>query len=269
MKDQSTTAGDGLAVVPPALETVSVSKRFGGIRAVDGVSLQVQRGTIVGLIGPNGAGKTTLFDLLAGVQQPSGGRVLVDGRALREPRAHGRLSLGVGRTFQVPRPFAELTLLDNVMLGSQRQSGERVWPNWLTPRRVRAEERRAQERAHELLDFVSLARLAHKPARVLSGGQRKLLELARVLMADPATVLLDEPAAGVHPRLLEVVVDRVVALNGRGITFLIIEHNMDLVAALCTRLVVMAQGRLLCEGSPRDVVRDARVIDAYLGGVAA
>jgi branched-chain amino acid transport system ATP-binding protein len=262
-------AGPDSAAAGPVLQAVAVSKRFGGTLAVDEVSLAVQAGTIAGLIGPNGAGKTTLFDILAGAQQPTSGRVYLRGQALDSQPVHARVAAGLGRTFQIPRPFAGMTVVENVMLGCQRHVGERIWPNWLSPKRVARTETQVLGRAMEWLEFMTLAPLANQPARVLSGGQRKLLELARLLMAEPSVVLLDEPAAGVNPVLLDTIIARIAALNQRGITFLIVEHNMELVAELCRQVFVMAAGKMLCQGPPRDVVRDPRVIDAYLGGLAA
>ncbi len=253
----------------PILEAVALVKRFGGATAVDDVSLAVSAGEIAGLIGPNGAGKSTLFDLLAGGQRPTSGRILLKGAAVETAPAHARLGAGLGRTFQIPRPFAAMSLVENVMLGGQHHPGEKVWPNWLRASRVARAEAASFARAMELLEFLTLAPLAYAPAAVLSGGQRKLLELARVLMAEPAVVLLDEPAAGVAPALLDLIMDRIAALNARGITFLIVEHNMELVAELCRHVFVMAGGRLLTQGTAAEVVADARVIDAYLGGVAA
>ena len=258
-------AGGGAAI----LAAEALTKRFGGVVAVDGVSLAVRQGEIAGLIGPNGAGKTTFFDLLAGDQSATSGGILLKGRRVGRAGAPSRIAAGLGRTFQIPRPFGEMSLVENVMLGAQGQAGERIWANWLTPGSVAREERAAFSKAMELLDFVTLAPLAREPARKLSGGQRKLLELARVLMADPAIILLDEPAAGVNPSLLEVIIARIIEINRRGATFLVIEHNMDMVARLCGRVFVMANGRLLCEGAPDAVARDPRVIAAYLGGVAA
>jgi len=175
----------------------------------------------------------------------------------------------MGRTFQIPRPFPELSLVDNMLLARQRQSGEQLWANFVAPRRVAAEERAAHGKALGLLDLVALRRLADEPARVLSGGQRKLLELARVMMADPKVVLLDEPAAGVNPTLLEVLIDRIRDINASGVTFVLIEHNIDMVTRLCHRILVMASGAMLCQGAPDEVARDPRVIEAYLGGAAA
>jgi branched-chain amino acid transport system ATP-binding protein len=161
-----------------------------------------------------------------------------------------------------------MTVLENVVLAAQHQTGESVLPNWFFPGRVAGEERHNLEKARSLLEFVTLDRLAAQPARVLSGGQRKLLELARILMADPDIVLLDEPAAGVNPALLAVIMAKVAEINGRGVTLLIIEHNMDVVSRLCGRVLVMAGGAVLCEGTPAEVACDRRVIEAYLGGAA-
>jgi branched-chain amino acid transport system ATP-binding protein len=252
----------------PPLETRDVVKLFGGLRAVDGMSIALQRGELLGLIGPNGAGKTTLFNLLAGSLKPNAGTILIGGSDMTRSGPETRIGSGVGRTFQIPRPFAEMTVLENVLTGAQRQSGERAWLNIVKPGRVAAEERAAVDKARALLEFVTLSRLEGEPARVLSGGQRKLLELARVLMADPDTILLDEPAAGVNPTLLELIIDRVLELSARGTSILLIEHNMEMVARLCSRVVVMAGGRYLTEGAPEDIAKDPAVVDAYLGGVA-
>jgi branched-chain amino acid transport system ATP-binding protein len=251
------------------LELQGVSKAFGGHRAVDGLSLSIERGRITGLIGPNGAGKTTLFNLIAGAMRPTEGRILLDGARIDGLRADRIFKAGLARTFQIPRPFPEMTVLDNVLLAPADQLGESVLRAWLTPGAVRAQERRLRDRAMVCLDFVGLARLAQDPARVLSGGQRKLLELARVLVAEPSVILFDEPGAGVAPALLDTIVEKIAALNRDGVTILIIEHNMDLVMGLCDPVVVMAQGRLLVQGPPQAVQSDPRVIEAYLGGVAA
>ncbi len=238
------------------------------MRAVDRVSLALARGEMVGLIGPNGAGKTTMFNMIAGSLRPTSGHIRIGGVDVSREGAERRVGRGLGRTFQIPRPFAEMTVLENVLTGARHQAGERHWMNFLRPGRVAAEERAAVEKARALLDFLRLAPLAMEPARVLSGGQRKLLELARILMADPETILLDEPAAGVNPALLDLIIDKVGALNAQGRTILLIEHNMEMVSRLCSRVIVMAAGRLLAEGNPAEVARDPAVIDAYLGGAA-
>ena len=242
-----------------------VVKTFGANRAVDGITAQIQRGSITGLIGPNGAGKTTLFNLLAGALPLTAGTVTLDGRSIGGLRADQIFNAGLGRTFQIPKPFSEMTVIDNVMLAVRSQTGESFWANWLSPLRVAAQERGVRDKALHWLDFVGLAKLANDAAKVLSGGQRKLLELARVMVSEPKIVLLDEPGAGVNPALLDTIVDRISVLNRQGTTFLIIEHNMDLVASLCNPVMVMAQGKLLATGAASEVLTDPRVIEAYLG----
>ena len=253
---------DGLLVVD------ALSKHFGGHQAVNQVSFALQAGVIGGLIGPNGAGKTTLFNCLTGFMPASSGRVLLDGVRISGRPSSAVFAAGLARTFQIPRPFPEMSVLENVMVAPRGQMGERFWTNWLRPALVARQERQTLAAARHWLDFVGLSSLAHEPARILSGGQRKLLELARVMVAEPKIVLLDEPGAGVNPALLDQIVDKVRALNAQGTTFLIIEHNMDLVATLCHPVMVMAEGRLLMSGAAQTVLRDARVVEAYLGSPA-
>ncbi|MEO3388586.1 ABC transporter ATP-binding protein [Mesorhizobium sp. CAU 1741] len=250
---------------PPLLSARSLVRSFSGLRAVDGMSIELVSGEMVGLIGPNGAGKTTLFNLIAGTLRPDGGAIHLGEADLTHVGPERRLKAGLGRTFQIPRPFGEMTVLENVLTAVQNQTGERMLANIFLPGRIAREERRSVERALEILDFLSLSRLAGEPARVLSGGQRKLLELARVLITEPKVILLDEPAAGVNPALLDLIIDRIAEINRRGITILLIEHNMEMIQRLCSRVVVMAQGSLLAEGRPADIARDEQVVGAYLG----
>jgi branched-chain amino acid transport system ATP-binding protein len=247
------------------LTVAGVAKRFGGLTAVDGMSLTLVAGGITGLIGPNGAGKTTLFNLITGSFRPDAGEIAFEGGRIDGRRPDAIFRRGLARTFQIPKPFPAMTVLENVMTAPPGQSGEHFWENWLAPGKVATEERRHRDTARHWIDFVGLTPLAEQPARVLSGGQRKLLELARVMAAAPRLVLLDEPGAGVNPALMEVILGKIEALNRQGVTFLLIEHNMEVIARLCGHVVVMAEGRLLTEGAPAEVVRDPRVIDAYLG----
>lgn len=247
------------------LQLDHVVKTFGALRAVDGVSLEVRPATITGLIGPNGAGKTTLFNTIAGAYRPDGGSIRLGGQEIGGLRADQVFHRGLGRTFQIPRPLGSLTLIENMLLVPGGQVGESFWNAWLRRGAIRAQDRAHLERAREVIDFVGLSHLADQPARVLSGGQQKLLELARILMVDPRVILLDEPAAGVNPVLLESLIERIVELNRRGITFLLIEHNMDMVMRLCNPVIVMAQGKVITQGEPGAVREDPRVIDAYLG----
>ena len=250
------------------LELKGISKAFGGLRAVDDVSLSLTRGAITGLIGPNGAGKTTVFNTIAGTLAPTSGQILFEGKPIQGKAPYRIYRSGIARTFQIPRPFGALSVLENVMLAPTGQLGEQFWNTLLRPGRIRQQERANRDKAVGVLDFLNLTRLADEPARNLSGGQLKLLELGRTLMSDPQLILLDEPGAGVNPTLLGQITERIVELNRRGITFLIIEHNMDMVMNLCRPVVVMAAGRVLMQGEPQEVRRDPRVLDAYLGGAA-
>ncbi len=253
----------------PVVSVRALTHAFGGVRALDAVHFDVPAGAVLGVIGPNGAGKSTLFNLLAGELRPTSGSIALLGVRVEQEAAAGRLARGLGRTFQIPRPFAALSVLENVMLGAQAHPGEGVLANLIATANVRAAERRLRAQAMELLDFMTLAPLAKEPARVLSVGQRKLLELARVLMAAPRVVLLDEPMAGVHPVLVDTLRERIAALAGAGTTFLLVEHQLALISALCGRVLVMAGGRILMEGTPAQVLQDPRVAAAYLGEVAA
>ena len=252
----------------PILKARDLCRSFQGFKAVDGMALDLAKGEILGLIGPNGAGKTTMFNMLAGSLPPSSGQIMLKGQDVSREGAEKRLRRGLGRTFQIPRPFPQMTVLENVLCGAQSQSGEKVLGAFFRPGRSRRDEAEALEKARHLTDFLMLSHLENEPARVLSGGQRKLLELARIMMADPDVILLDEPAAGVNPTLLREIADRIVALNERGVSILLIEHNMDMVAQLCSRVMVMALGKPLAAGKPSEVIRNPDVVRAYLGDVA-
>lgn len=249
------------------LRVENLVKRFGGVTAVDGCSLNIEAGRITGLIGPNGAGKTTCFNMIAGALVPTSGRILLEGQEITGLAPHLLYHLGVLRTFQIPREFARLTVLENLMAAAPDQPGERILQNWLAPGRVRAREREVMERAEEALDFLGLSHLRDQAAGTLSGGQKKLVELGRTMMVDARLVLLDEPGAGVNPTLMQSIIAMIRRLHEeRGYTFCIIEHDMDLIAELCDPVIVLAGGRVLMEGSMEEVRQDASVIDAYFGG---
>ena len=247
------------------LEVHNVWKRFGGIEAIRGVSVTVDEGTVTGLIGPNGAGKTTLFNLVTGIEHPDRGSVTYCGERIDGLRPDQIYARRLYRTFQTPREFETMTVLENLMLIPAGQAGEVLPRLWFSPQRVRNQEIANYERCLEVLDFVDLSDHADEHAGSLSGGQRKLLELARTMMADPKLVLLDEPGAGVNPTLLKRIVEKIRALAAGGITFLLIEHDMDVIMSLCDPVIVMSEGRELVEGSPDYVRKHEAVLDAYLG----
>jgi branched-chain amino acid transport system ATP-binding protein len=252
---------------PVHLSVRELVKDFGGLRAVDRCSLDVQRGTITGLIGPNGAGKTTLFNLITGFYKPDGGLVIFRGENITGLPPHAVFHKGLCRTFQIPREFKEMTVLENLMLVPAQQKGEKLFYPWFRPGAVRQQERQIYDKAIDVLEFVNLIHLKDEYARNLSGGQKKLLELARAMMSDPQMILLDEPGAGVNPTLMKQLIGYIEKLCYEGgVTFLLIEHDMDLVMNLCNPIIVMSEGRKLTEGTPDEVRRDQRVLDAYLGG---
>ena len=248
------------------IEVLNVSKAFGGVAALDRCSLTIADGAITGLIGPNGAGKTTLFNIIAGVQRPDEGRVLLGGVDITALAPHRRFHLGIVRTFQVPHEFARMTVRENLMVVPPHQLGENLFAAWLRPAAVAAQDRCIAERADEVLDFLNLGDLASEPAGILSGGQKKLLELGRTMMTDARVVLLDEPGAGVNRTLLASLTDAIVRLNReRGYSFCIIEHDMDLVAELCDPVVVMVHGHILASGTMAEIRRNPEVLEAYFG----
>ncbi len=247
------------------LRARGLRKTYGGLEAVSGVDLDLIHGRITGLIGPNGAGKTTLLNLVSGVERATAGQVQFLGEDIGSLPQHRLAARGLVRTFQISRELGRLTVLENLLLARAQQTGEGLVGLLARPKRVRQEEEAAIEIARAALQKVNLWRLADAPAATLSGGQKKLLELSRALMLKPRLVLLDEPAAGVAPAMEEVLVATIHGLAGEGVNFLIIEHDLDIVAALCDHVYVMAAGKVLTEGRFADVVSDARVVEAYLG----
>jgi neutral amino acid transport system ATP-binding protein len=253
----------GAAKPDPILVIDGARRDFGGLRAVAVDHLEVERGTITALIGPNGAGKTTLFNLLTGFDRADAGSWSFDGKAFQGRRAHQVARAGIVRTFQLTKALARLTLLDNMLLAAPAQRGERflgaLLPAW------RPQEERNRQEAEALLERFGLAGMCHRFAGTLSGGQRKLLEMARALMAGPRLLMLDEPMAGVNPALRRSLLDHIDGVRREGTTVVFIEHDMDVVMGISDWVVVMSEGRVIAEGPPAAVGANPEVIDAYLG----
>ena len=241
-------------------------KHFGGFHAVDGASLEIRNGSITGLIGPNGAGKSTLFNVIAGNLPPTSGRVLMDGQDVTGLPPHELFHKGLLRTFQIAHEFGSMTVRENLMMVPGNQSGERLWNTWFHRGRIAEEDRRLAEKADEVLDFLTISHIADEKASNISGGQKKLVELGRTMMVDAKIVFLDEVGAGVNRTLLNTIGDAIVRLNKeRGYTFCVIEHDMDFIAKLCDPVIVMAEGKVLAEGSAAHIMENEAVIEAYLG----
>ena len=248
------------------LEVRALTRSFYGVHALNGVNLEVEAGTITGLIGPNGAGKTTLFNCVSGLIPPESGRVVFDGHDITGRPAHRITQHGLVRTFQIARGFPRLSVMENLMLYGARQPGETLWKSIARPAAVSRRESELRERAAMVARRLNLGRVANDPASALSGGQKKLLEIGRALMTDPRLVLLDEPIAGVNPTLANEIAAHLESLAGEeGLTFLVIEHNMDMIARLCWPVVVMTEGRRLAQGTFAEVAADPRVQAAYMG----
>jgi len=248
------------------LTITDLHMHFGGIRAVNGVSLTIEPGTITGLIGPNGAGKTTLFNVIAGLHKPTSGQVLLDGEDITGLPPHALFHKGMLRTFQIAHEFSTLTVRENLMMVPPHQSGEHLVDALFRPQKIRDEEAVIGARADEVIEFLQIEAVANEQAGNLSGGQKKLLELGRTMMVDAKIVFLDEVGAGVNRTLLNVIGDAVLRLNKeRGYTFCMIEHDMEFISRLCDPVIVMAEGQVLATGSAESVKNNDAVIEAYLG----
>ncbi|HEX6658114.1 MAG TPA: ABC transporter ATP-binding protein [Ilumatobacter sp.] len=254
----------GAAKPDPILTATGVRRNFGGITAVDVDRVEVQRGSITALIGPNGAGKTTFFNLMTGFDKPDAGDWSFDGNPMDGVAPHRMAARGMVRTFQLTKSLTKLPVIENMKLGATGQRGERMWEG-LIPVRWRAQEREIEARADALLKRFRLDHMRDEYAGSLSGGQRKLLEMARALMTNPTLVMLDEPMAGVNPALKQSLNDHVRGLRDEGMTVLFVEHDMDMVHDISDWVVVMAEGRVIAEGTPDDIASNPAVIDAYLG----
>jgi ABC-type branched-subunit amino acid transport system ATPase component len=247
------------------LEIEGLSKSFGGLMALWDVSFELPDVPVTGLIGPNGSGKSTLFHCITGFYRPDSGEILFRGRPLQEMPPHEINRAGLARTFQESRVLPGMSVLDNLRAVAPDQEGEDVRKVFFTPGRIRRREREATEEAERILDLLGLSHMTLEPAGVMSFGQQKLLEIGRVLMTRPSLVLLDEPTAGVNPTLILTIKDVVLKLADQGIRFFLVEHNMPLVAELCSHVFVMDSGRLIFSGDPAEARRDKSVIEAYLG----
>jgi len=243
-----------------------VVKHFGGLAAVDGVSMEIKQGTITGLIGPNGAGKSTLFNLIAGNLNPESGSIYLDGEDITGLKPHMLFSKGLLRTFQIAHEFQSLSVLDNLMMVPSLQVGESLLGAWFKREKVVRQEAEMRGKAEEVISFLNMGHLANELAGNLSGGQKKLLELGRTMMVSPKVVILDEVGAGVNRTLLKEIGDAILSMNReRGFTFCMIEHDMDFISRLCDPVVVMAEGKILAQGSAEEIKANEDVIEAYLG----
>ena len=244
----------------------NLHRHFGGFRAVDGSTLEIEEGSITGLVGPNGAGKTTLFNVIAGVLPPTSGKVLMAGEDITGVPPHVLFHKGLLRTFQIAHEFSSMTVLENLMMVPGGQTGETLWNTWFGRRRIADEERALAAKADEVLEFLTIHHLRTEKAGNLSGGQKKLLELGRTMMVDAKIVFLDEVGAGVNRTLLNTIGDAILRLNKeRGYTFCVIEHDMEFIGRLCNPIIVMAEGKVLAKGTIDEIKANEQVIEAYLG----
>ena len=248
------------------LKVQNINKYFGGLKAVNNVTLKVNQGSITGLIGPNGAGKTTLFNTIAGVYSPNSGEIFLEDNNITDLKPHELFNLGILRTFQIAHEFSSLTVLENLMMVPNKQLGENLIYAWFKNSLVKKQEEEIRAKAIEVIDFLNLSHLTQELAGNLSGGQKKLLELGRTMMVDSKLVLLDEVGAGVNRTLLNEISDAIIRLNKeKNYTFFVIEHDMDLIEKICDPVIVMAEGSVLFEGKFAEVKSNEEVIEAYLG----
>ena len=248
------------------IEIRNVSKHFGGIKAVENVTLDIHKGSITGLIGPNGAGKTTLFNIIAGFYSPDYGEIIFEGENISTLRSDELFKKGILRTFQIAHEFENLTVRENLMMVPDNQTGETIFHTWISRKKIGIEEEENSKKATEVMEFLSLDHLANEKAGSLSGGQKKLLELGRTMMVDAKIVLLDEVGAGVNKTLLKKIGESIKTLNKEmGYTFFMIEHDIEFISSLCDPVIVMTEGSVLTEGKVSSIRNDERVIEAYLG----
>ena len=244
----------------------NLHRHFGGFRAVDGATLEIAPGSITGLVGPNGAGKSTLFNVIAGALPPTSGRVIMDGEDITGLPPHELFKKGLLRTFQIAHEFSSMTCRENLMMVPSGQAGEKLWNTWFNRKQIRDEEAALLKKADEVLEFLTISHLKDEKAGNLSGGQKKLLELGRTMMVEAKIVFLDEVGAGVNRTLLNTIGDAIQRLNKeRGYTFCMIEHDMEFIGRLCDPVIVMAEGKVLAEGTIEDIKSNEQVIEAYLG----
>ncbi|MCD6207259.1 MAG: ABC transporter ATP-binding protein [Methanosarcinales archaeon] len=247
------------------LSVKNVKKHFGGVKAVDGCSIRIETGTVMGLIGPNGAGKTTLFNLISGFEKGSG-EITFKGMRTDKLPPFKIARCGMVRTFQIPRALSKMTVLENLLLAPKAQHGERIWNVWLRRKSVQMQENTIKEKSREILEFFEISHLEDEYAGALSGGQKKLLEMARAIAIDPSLMMLDEPFAGVNPTLARKITGYIDELREGGMTFFIIEHDIPAITKISDKITVMSEGKVLTEGTPDEIRSNPDVLNVYLGG---
>jgi ABC-type branched-subunit amino acid transport system ATPase component len=252
--------------VKALLKVIDVHKSFGGIKALDGVYLEAEEGCISGLIGPNGSGKSTLFNVITGFYPKDAGQIFLKGKRIDGLRPDEVARRGLGRTFQVSQAPEKMTVLENMLLAAKNQMGECLWNTFFRKGKISQEEKQNLEKAHHLLGLTALADVKNEYAGNLSGGQKKLLSLGRILMADPEIILLDEPTAGVNPTLTNKLMNVIRRLRDQGKTFFIVDHNMRVISDICDKVYVLDFGRKIAEGTPREIQENEEVLEAYLSG---